>query len=646
MADRQAPPTAPLVDLIFPNRDQHRDEANGAHTATTTGTRDLGSVQWLGELPRTRIQPPKTRSQEKAEAAAHRRAGRLAAVTRLFSRKTKVIQVASGRSVRRNSLAMLPVRRRRLLLGLGTGAAVAGGAGTAAALLTGGLSFTHSSGRRPDTAVEGLGAAGLASSPAAAAKIAAQATPTWPTPLSRDPELHLLRRATFGPTLVDVVAIKQMGIDAWLERQFNPAAIPDPAADTIVATYPTTAMSTAQLRATLKDGDSKAMAELGRATLARQLWSSRQLFEVMVDFWSNHLNVTNPFDGGWDVRTPYDNDVIRANALGRFGDMMWNSARHPAMMRYLDNARSQKRSVNENYGRELLELHTVGLDAKYTEVDVRQSAYILTGRTVDNNSNFFYNSGIHYTGAVKVLDFGSPNPTGQAGLALGDEYVGYLVGHPSTAKRIAFKLARRFVCDDPPQTLVDRLTQSYLDNGSAIVPMLRTLFSSVEFWMSTGLKVRRPLENVVAAARIIGVTPGAKTADGVDYLYGLATNLGQAPLAWGPPDGYADYAEAWGSAHATLGNWNAHRALLSGAAKGLTFPTTESFVGLQPATVGEYLDTVSLRLVHQPMMAEHKTALLAFLGSTADTAVKDLRLGGKIDTLAPLILDSVYHALR
>ena len=231
-------------------------------------------------------------------------------------------------------------------------------------------------------------------------------------------------------------------------------------------------------------------------------------------------------------------------------------------------------------------------------------------------------------------------------MALGDQYVSYLATHPATANRIAHKLGRRFVCDDPPQTLVDRLAQSYLDNGTAIVPVLRTLFSSVEFWMSTGLKVRTPLENVLATARIVGVSAGANTTEGLGGLYRITDNLGQAPLTWGPPDGFPDFADAWGSAHATLGTWNSHRSMIAGSAKGLTYAKAETFVGLQPATVGEYLDTITLRLVHQPMQPAHKAALLTFLGAEEATAVKDLRLGGKIDTLVPLILDSVYHALR
>jgi uncharacterized protein (DUF1800 family) len=702
--DRAGVPTAadaPLVDLIFPNREpsQPRGYDPGAgygpdtgyrspehtgsmprvgdgfpsrHRADTTGSMprspyDTGSMPRpsydTGSMPRVR--PDSTGSIPRVPAgtmtpgsmetldsprfaptefqtstpAVEPPKGPVAGLTRFLRRgKPRKVRVAAG-------LGDHPVRRRRVLLGMGTGVVVAGGAAAAATLLTGAVGSAKSDNPLANTNL-GLGAEGLAESAIDAASTAGQAKPIYPTPLGRDPELHLLRRATFGPTLVDVVAVKQMGLDAWLERQFNPASVADPTADAILATYPTIAMSTAQIRATLKDNDGMAMQQLGHATVARQMWSSRQLFEVMVDFWSNHLNVTNPSDGLWDTRTPYDNEVIRAHALGRYADMLLASARHPAMMKYLDNANSQKKSVNENYGRELLELHTVGLDAKYSEADVRNSAYIMTGRTVTRDNAFTYDKNRHWVGAVKVMDFAHPNDKNTDGMALGDQYVMYLAVHPATAKRIAFKLARRFVCDDPPQTLVDRLAQSYLDNGTAIVPVLRTLFNSVEFWMSTGLKTRRPLENLVATARIMGVEPGAKTADGVAGLYRMAENLGHAPLTWGPPDGFPDYADAWGSAHATLGNWNAHRSIVGAAQKGLTYVKAESLIGLKPDTVGAYLDVLSQRLIQQPMLADHKAALLKFLGLADNAAVKDLRLGGKIDTLVPLVLDSVYHALR
>ncbi len=406
-------------------------------------------------------------------------------------------------------------------------------------------------------------------------------------------------------------------------------------------------MSTAQIRRTVKDGDWQAQYELGQATIARQMWSSRQLFEVMVDFWSNHLNVTNPFDGGWDVRTSYDNDVIRKHALGKFADMLKAVARHPAMLRYLDNAASDRRSVNENYGRELLELHTVGIDGGYNEKDVRNSAYIMTGRTVTDDGQFRYD--------------GRP--------ALGRPGQGARL-HRTRTRRGQGPRRRRAVPALPRHAPVDgeahrpqagravRLRRAaqrrwwtgwptaYLENGTAIVPVLRVLFRSLEFWIATGLKTRRPLENFVATARALGVAPGADTRAGVEGLYFMTQRLGQAPLAWGPPDGYPDVAAAWRSAHATLAMWNAHRALVGGYERGLSYPKAEGLVGKRPATTGAYVDSLADRLVFQKLTASHRKALLTFLGAKDGTAVRNSSLGGKVEHLAPLLLDSVYHALR
>lgn len=167
--------------------------------------------------------------------------------------------------------------------------------------------------------INDLGAAGVAATPSQAAAAALKATPKYPTPLSRDPVLHLLRRVTFGPTARDVAALREAGIDAWLDRQLQPETIADPDGDRVVAAFPSLRMSTAQIRTAYADHGWDAMWELGRGTLGRQIWSGRQLFEVMVDFWSNHLNVTNPFDGGADTRTAYDREVIRAHAMGGGG---------------------------------------------------------------------------------------------------------------------------------------------------------------------------------------------------------------------------------------------------------------------------------------------------------------------------------------
>jgi uncharacterized protein (DUF1800 family) len=458
------------------------------------------------------------------------------------------------------------------------------------------------------------------------------------TPLSTDPVLHLLRRATFGPTPEAVSQARDMGVDAWLETQLAPASLPDATADAAVALFPMAGMTTSQIRAAVPAGHWDAMLDLGTATLARQVWSSRQLFEVMVDFWSNHLNVACPSSAVWDLRTGYDRDVIRANALGRFSDMLLASARSPAMLAYLNNNLSTKRSVNENYGRELLELHTVGLAAGYTETDVRNSAYLMSGRTIDAGRQFAFDPAKHWTGEVTVLGFTAPNAVAADGLALGDAYLTYLARHPATAARIARKLAVRFVADDPPSTLVDRLAQVYLDNGTAIGPVLRALFGSDEFRGAVGAKTRRPLEDLVATVRVLGLTPGSDTRGSLKNLYWWLGQVGHAPLAWATPDGYPDTAAAWTSTNSTLFSWNMHWQLVNGYPGLGRVP----LLGAVPATLGGYLDALAGRLLFQPLAPAERGALLAFLSGTETTRASS----AQAVNLVPLILDSFTHGLR
>lgn len=569
-----------------------------------------------------------------------------------------------GMAAAHRRAGVLTTHRRQVLLGLGAGAivtsalgsgyAVLGGTGLRPALSGGPDSPRDAGGFASRDASYGqalgeaadLGAAGPADSPEAAARAAAEATPTRTTPLSRDPVTHLLRRASFGPTRQGYEQAEALGINAWLDRQLDPAEIDDPVAEQVVGQLRTAGMTTAQIRRVVPEYKWDAMFELGRATLARQLWSERQLFEVMVDFWSNHLNVTCPSGGVWSTRTSYDRDVIRAHTLGRFRDLLHASARHPAMLRYLDNDRSHRRSVNENYGRELLELHTVGVDSGYTEKDVRHSAYLMTGRTVDEQDEFAYEPDRHWIDPVRVLDFRHENATRPGGLAVGDEYLSYLATHPATATTIARKLAVRFVTDHPPAGLVERLAAAYLEHDTAIVPVLRTLFSSLEFWIATGRKTRRPLENLVASVRALGVAPGPDTPAALEHLYWLTNRLGQAPLAWAPPDGYPDVAAAWGGAHGTLAVWNSHRALAGGWHEGLSYPSLESLVGDPPGTAGGYLDRLAQRLLFQPVEAAHRRALLELVEADEDTRAGELNLDRAARLLVPVLLDSAYHALR
>lgn len=461
------------------------------------------------------------------------------------------------------------------------------------------------------------------------------------------PELHLLRRATLGPSADDLADVTRLGIDGWLAAQLTPDSIDDGVADGVWSRFHTASMSPTQVRAAIPLYSWEAMVNYSQATLARQIWSRRQLFEVMVDFWANHLNVTMPSDGSWDVGTSYHNDVIRGHALGSFTDMLTAAVRHPGLLRYLNNDQSTKDSVNENLGRELLELHTVGVDAGYTETDVRNSAYILSGRTVnDSVGAFLYDGTRHWTGPVQVLGFSSVNGTPDGGLAVGDAYLRYLATHPSTAAHLARKLAVRFVSDTPQQSLVDRLAAVYLSSGTQIGPMLETLFRSAEFWAQPGQKTRRPLENVVASMRALGVTPGADPVKGLGGLYWQLQQLGQQPLAWGPPNGYPDVAAAWNSAGGTLGTWNAHRGMVQGWYQGFGYMTPTALVAGSPATVGEWIDALCMRLAHQPFGPLHRAALLTFLGTTADAPVTGSPVASLAPHVAPLVLDSAYVALH
>ena len=260
------------------------------------------------------------------------------------------------------------------------------------------------------------GAAAVALLPALPGTAAAAAAPSF---LPDDPDLHLLRRATYAPTPASIAEIRERGAAAWLDRQLDPVGIADPVADDLLNRLPLARLSIAAVRAEVRSGalpefDWEPMYQLGIAAVARAIWSERQLLEVMTDFWSNHLNVANPSGDVWDSRPDYDRTVIRPYALGRFATMLKASARHPAMLTYLDNRFSTRAAPNENYGRELLELHTAGLG--YTESDVKNAARLLTGLTVDWETGAYrYDAGSHATGAVRVLGFSHPNRTAAGG---------------------------------------------------------------------------------------------------------------------------------------------------------------------------------------------------------------------------------------
>lgn len=483
--------------------------------------------------------------------------------------------------------------------------------------------------------------------------VAAQAAPGG-VPLVDDALGHLLRRTTFGSTPALLAEVQAMGAGAWLDSQLNPGALDDTAVDAAVAAkWPLLGGSAADMRAGIKQYSWDGMSMLQRATLLRMTCSRRQLFEVMVDFWDQHLNVTCPSDKVWSTRHVYDREVLRRFALGSFRDLLKASATSAAMLQYLDNAQSRGAKPNENYGRELLELHTVGLGAGYTEADMRASALALTGLSVadDGSDTFAYKPAYRFLGPVQVMGWSDPNRDAAVGLAVAASYLDHLARHPATAARIATKLAVRFVSDTPPQGLVDRLAATYLANDTAIVPVLRALFSAPEFWSSLGQKYRRPLEWCVATLRQLGAqaTPDPAVKGWEGFAWRLGT-LGQAPHAWRPPDGYPDIAPAWMSTADTLGRWNLAIASVDKWWKeGIAQPdsTWQNLLpGPAPATAGALVDRLCLRLLGQRLPDAHRGALLAFFGRADNQPIEDWRLKSRVSPLAALVLSSPVWSLR
>ena len=501
-----------------------------------------------------------------------------------------------------------------------------------------------------------LGSGAVGAAAVASGALPALLSPTWASASSAasfagsDRDLHLLRRATWGPNRAALARIEKVGANRWLDEQLDPRSIRDAACEDLIdERFPRLRWSIRKAWKTLDFGWDL-MFDLGVSTLARACWSERQLLEVMVDFWSNHLNVANPSDSVWASRHDYDRRVIREHALGRFSDMLRASATHPAMMTYLNNAESTKESPNENYGRELLELHTVGVDGGYDETDMRNSALVMTGFGIDwDTGEFEYHDWAHWTGPVRVMNWSAANRDAK-GKDLGLDYVDFLAHHPSTAQHLATKLAIRFVSDTPDRGLVDALAQTYLDHGTAIVPVLEKLFRSTSFANAIGEKVRRPMQDLVGTVRTLGIRPDASGKKGMYGLYWMLEGLGDAPMAWPQPNGYPDFADAWRSAGGLLARWNMHQSLASHWwPKALRLPELRKLLPKRlPATHGDAIDVLSKKLVFQTMRPGDRDAILGLIGKRASDPLSadDELVDWRLESVVALILHTPYHEVR
>lgn len=457
-------------------------------------------------------------------------------------------------------------------------------------------------------AVAGAGARLAVAAPAAAATAQHLPSPavyrggTLLSPGGR----HLVGRFSYGVTrkLAEQV-VAAGGPQAWFEAQLDPSSVPDPGTAKVRDWFAGLDLPAAQLwKNQIEEvmGGWEVMANYARWALIRRIRSTRQVLEVMTEFWENHFNVPVDGDAAFTHRTAYG-IAIRKNALGTFEDLLQTAILHPAMLIYLDNAVSTAKHPNENLGRELLELHTVGR-GNYDEDDVKDSARILTGWKVDLWRTWApsYVARDHYRGPVSVMGFSHPNAEAD-GQAVTRAYLTHLAHHPATARRIARKLAIKFVRDDPPQALVDHLADVYLRNGTEIKPVLRALVASPAFKDSIGAKVRDPGEDIVATYRALGVKVLAPQSDGAgaNAILWQTSSLGTRPFAWPRPDGQPVDNESWSSPSRMLASMNVHYVMSGGwwPTEDVKYRSRTSWAPRFPVRFDVLVDYISQEILHR-----------------------------------------------
>jgi len=354
---------------------------------------------------------------------------------------------------------------------------------------------------------------------------------------------HLLNRCTFGARPGDRESLLSLGAAAWIETQLNPDSIEDTEAERVQRRFPVLQEPAGEL---YEYKPRVLLRELVRSTILQAVLSRRQLMEVMVEFWGDHFNIDiGKGDCAW-LKVADDREVIRAHALGRFPDLLRASALSPAMLWYLDgrvNRRTKPEDrPNENYARELLELHTLGVHGGYTQDDVMEVARCLTGWTVRSRRGFGkgrveFHPHEHDDGAKIVLGRRIAAGGGKRDLY---DVLDVLAPHPMTARHIATKLCRRFIADEPPETAVAAVADTFRTSGGDIRQTLRTLLTSPEFVSARGTKLKRPFHYLVSALRCTDAL-----TDGGSALADFLTSTGHAPFQYPTPEGYDAGAAAW-----------------------------------------------------------------------------------------------------
>ncbi len=444
-----------------------------------------------------------------------------------------------------------------------------------------------------------------------AAAVTPPASAQAPASAKVAPELsaarHLLNRCAFGPRPGEVARVARMGTERWLEEQLagpeespllEAALVPHRAAfvppaqlvdDWLGDGWEAETRTLKELRQETKQHYREHLRRLATAELTRDILSQRQLEAVMTDFWANHFNVyaskgfVRLFEGDYLER------AIRPHALGKFSELLLATARHPAMLLYLDNAESRRenpdamatagkrRGLNENYARELLELHTLGVDGGYSQTDVQEVARVLTGWSVisikEGRFEYQFKKAAHDRGSKTVL--GEAFPAGQ-GEKEGVRLLEFLARQPATARHIAGRLCVRFVADEPPPSCVAAASAAFQATDGDIRQVVRAIVKDPSFWAAgaRGGKLKTPLELVASAARALGGQP-----DGSLALSHALEYLGEPLLQERVPTGYPDSEPEWASGGGMLARMAFASELAEGKLRGLTVPWADVVPG-------------------------------------------------------------------
>jgi uncharacterized protein (DUF1800 family) len=446
---------------------------------------------------------------------------------------------------------------------------------------------------------------------------------------------RLVDRITFGFTDAEFASANALGYQGYLEQQLNPDSITeDPALVTALAAMPTLTMTLPELYVQRNTNSAVIVNELIDSKIRRAISSKKQLLERMVEFWSDHFNIDINLDEENVLKTVDDRAVIRPNALGTFGALLTASAQSPAMMYYLNNDISTKNGLNENYGRELLELHTLSPASGYTQNDVREVARCFTGwgrysGSTNNGANaglFRYNANNHDKNAKTLSPvFDIPNfanpvviPANQGDMVDGMQVLDILKRHPSTATFIATKLCKRFLGEDVQSSVISHVASVYLSTQGDIKAMLRAMLSA-NILLDAPVRFKRPFHLAVSAIRTTPTTISATSA-----LRTQLSRMGHMPFNWGPPDGYPDDVDYWSGSE--LPRWNFGASVTTNGVSGVSMNLNTAgglFFGL--TTRQQIMDKIDQALFGGEMKPSEKTRLLNFLPSTGTISLTQMR---------------------